>query len=171
MKRSSAGYTLLEVMIAMMLGSVVLSLLAATMARVLGGSQLAQDHLQGSLAVARLAEQFRDDVHATRGVRGERADGRPTSLVLELRDGVSVTYSIDPSGLLRAASVGETPRSRELFFLPGMKVLDWNDDSASSRRVSIDIGRLSDERHPHAIRSRFSIDAVLANDFDPGDRE
>jgi len=163
MMRSRAAFTLIELLVAMVLGSAVLGLLAATMSRVLTGSRSAQDHLQAATSLGRLAEQFRDDVHAAASAHSDRVDNEPARLILERGDDTRVAYAIDPAGLARIETASGAVRRRELFALPGMKVLGWNDDSASTRRVSLEVARLAGD-HDEVVKTRLSIEALLDAD-------
>jgi prepilin-type N-terminal cleavage/methylation domain-containing protein len=163
MMRPRAAFTLIELLVAIVLGSAVLGLLSATMSRVLTGSRAAQDHLQGANSLGRLAEQFRDDVHAAASAGSDALGNEPARLILEQGDGISVAYAIDPDGLARIETASGAVRRRELFALSGMKVLGWTNDSASTRRVSLEVARLAGE-HDEVVKTRLSIEALLGAD-------
>ncbi len=161
-----AGFTLIEMLISMAVATSALGLLAATVSRVLTANDTAREHLQGITSLGRLGEQFRGDAHAADTARLENVDGQARTLHLGLEDGSSVEYAIDAAGLRRTLSVDGQVTHREMFVLPGMQVLGWNDDFETAGRLSLRIARLVHQGDDvQALGKQFSIDAATGRRF------
>ncbi|MEN6493566.1 MAG: type II secretion system protein [Thermoguttaceae bacterium] len=121
MKRRS-GYMLVELLVVIAIGSVMLgmavSLLYALMR--LDRENRAQAHQFASFA--RLAEQFRDDVHTARDWPGPQGDApqkaTAPSWKLQCAGGREVQYHAERGGLLRTEVSDGQIRKRELYRLP-----------------------------------------------------
>jgi prepilin-type N-terminal cleavage/methylation domain-containing protein len=159
------GFTLLELVIAMGIGTVLMGMLAVVMARVLVANAAAERHGEGIAALGRLGEQFRRDARAAADAKTEKSAGQPTRLRFDRLDGTQVEYEIAEAGLRRVVSAAGRVQHREMFVLPRMKILGWNEDFDATGEISLIVGR-TDLRgdHEQAIASRFSISAPLGRD-------
>jgi len=164
MKRPSRGMTLVEVTLAMMIATALVGLLAAAISQVIVFSSSAGEHLQAVAALGHLGEQFRRDVHAARSAQIEAPPGRPERLRLDMRADRPIEYTITAAGLERLAASADRPPHRELYALPGMKLLGFK-TQADRRELSLVVGRMA---HPTAADSplagEFSITATLATE-------
>lgn len=166
MKRTIAkksGIMLTEVMLCMAIGMVLLGIITTMFIRVEVMNPAARDHLQSTVTLGRLAEQFRQDVHAATEATASEI---PTARLRLQRPGdVRVEYEAVDRGLRRTMFQGDQAQQREQFVLPGMKVVGW-DVRDSGREVSLTVGRLLQQAGDEqaAIRFRFLITARLARD-------
>jgi len=174
------GISLVEVMITLTIGSVVMGVAAMTLGTLFRNERVARDQLSQGVQLARLAEQFRRDVHAATAVAAEGDDENATSQwKLDLPSGGTVTYRAvyrETDGeLLRTETTSEqgAVARRDAFALPAnttaaIEVLehDVQEDRAatlvrlviSPADVDPNIAGRSSPKRP------IDIDAVLAKD-------
>lgn len=154
--------TLVELLFAMFVATILTGTLAVVMFRVLSSEDSTARHLETIVALSQLGEQLRSDAHAASDARVEPLDGQPRVLHLDLPDGKTVQYTIDDCGADRLAERAGQVVSRERFTLAEMRCLAWQDEIASSRRVSLVIGRLARQGDdPTAVKSKFTIAGSL----------
>jgi prepilin-type N-terminal cleavage/methylation domain-containing protein len=160
--RSRTGYTLIELLIAMTIGTALMGTLAVLMARILSSNAAVKEHLQSVAALGRLGEQFRRDVHAATAAE---VDGEVRRLRLDAPGRESIEYEICDAGLNRVVLRAGQAQAREQFVLAGMKVLGWNENSASTGELALELGRLArqDQDEP-TVSSTFSITAALGRE-------
>jgi type II secretory pathway component PulJ len=162
MMRRLRGISLVEVVIAMAVGIAMLSVLAATVAKMVHASAASREHLQTVATLGRLGEQFRRDAHLAQIATIDDAGDGPARLELAGEAGRTIRYDITPSGLQRVAAAAGEPERRELFVLPGMKFLGWTMDE-DHREVSLAVGRLARPASENEVlRGQFSLTAALA---------
>jgi len=155
------GTMLIELVVAMVVGSVVLGVTVAVLYLLMQTQGIARYHLHQSTGLSRLAEQFRRDVHAASVVLPQGGTG---SWKFELGRGHAVTYRAQSSGLLRVENGPQaTPRREEFALPPGTDVSIQFDQEASATVVSMSLAPAADAVKPVERRvARF--DAVLAAD-------
>jgi type II secretory pathway pseudopilin PulG len=158
-RRKQAAFTLLELLLAILLGAAVMTVAIGLLARVIGASSAAADHLRGVVTLNRLGQQFRDDVHAASQAAVETAQRRAVRLVLT-RGSDRIVYEVDPSDLLRREETAGRDARHEVYVLPGMKVLDFS-AAAAGGPVSITIGRTAPRPDGGTVISgQFELTAV-----------
>ncbi|HEY2894218.1 MAG TPA: prepilin-type N-terminal cleavage/methylation domain-containing protein [Pirellulales bacterium] len=162
------GSTLVEVLIAMLLGSAALGLLTTTMAAVLRRSDSAGNHLEAMSGLARLGEQFRRDVHQASSARAVSEMNKPGSLMLEGTGGVSVVYRECPGGVLRESVRDKVVTARERFGLPGLEVAHWQAGTSSGEQVALELDREAALGTSSAAQGRFTISANLGSNLPSG---
>ncbi len=161
------GIMLVEVLLAMVVATALIGMLAAVVSRMISANAAAQEHLRTVVTLGRLGEQFRRDVRASHHATFEEANDQPARLKLDDDADRSIEYEITPAGLERVVSSDGETEQRELFVLPGMKFLGWNMED-DGRAVSLIVGRLARPRRNDAtLRGRFSIVASLAKHESP----
>jgi hypothetical protein len=159
--RAHWGHTLVELLIAMVMGAAILSIAGTLVARMIASNSAAGEHLRGVVALSALGQQFRRDVHATTSAVAGDEDDQPPRLTLNLADGSRVEYEALAAGLLRAQKSDAQSQRRELFALRGMKVLDFKADHADRGEISIVIGRLAQRPGDESVvAGQFEITAV-----------
>ena len=148
------GFTLVEMMVAISVGTVLLGLAALLIGSLMKLDRAGRARLAEESRLDRLAQVFRADVHAATGL----APGAPAGeLRLILPGGRSVAYRAGPGAVVRARPDGE-----ERFALPpgSMARLDVGRSS-----VGLTVGR--EPGHPG-----LRVEAVPGTDHrfaDPGD--
>jgi len=162
MTRSRVGMTLIEVMLAMVIGTAVMTVLAVTASRMLLSNDVAHQHVQTITALGRLGEDFRHDAHAASQVTlSGSGDAQQLTLTSEMDH--KVIYQFVSGGVERMVSRNDQLRGRELFQLPGMRPLGWNLDE-DRREVALKIGRLArPNTQDETLHGQFSILAALRN--------
>jgi hypothetical protein len=168
MKRNLAaksGMMLVEVMTCMVIGMVLLGIITTIFVRVVVMNPTAREHLETTITVGRLAEQFRGDVHAALEATNSEADAPSARLGLQWPGNVRIEYELADNGIRRAMFEGDQIRQREQFVMSGMKVVGW-EIKTQDREVSLIVGRLlrRDGDDSQSIRYRFPITARLARD-------
>jgi prepilin-type N-terminal cleavage/methylation domain-containing protein len=164
-KTRRTGMTLIEVATAMAIGVVLLGLAVTMLARVIAANATAGEHLEGIVVLDRLGEQFRRDVHASASAKVGNGAAAPERISLTACDGSQVEYEIASSGLRRTKNAPGQPPSREVFVLPGMKVLPWKENTDANGEVSLWIGRVAHRTgDDETINGQFAIRAFIAGD-------
>jgi prepilin-type N-terminal cleavage/methylation domain-containing protein len=166
--KARRAFTLVEVMIAMLLGSAALGLLTTTMAAVLRRTDSAANHLDAMTGLARLGEQLRDDVHSASSARAVSGVGKPGSLVLEKSGGVSVTYRDCPGGVLRESIRDKVVTARERFGLPGLEGAHWQAANSPGEQVVLELARAAPSGTGPTGQGRFTVTANLGSNRSPG---
>jgi prepilin-type N-terminal cleavage/methylation domain-containing protein len=139
MKKRSSGFSLVEMLVVISVGTVLTGLAVTTLAGMLHASRAMNEHVYRIATIRRLAEQFRDDVHAAlasrslsekdlgnkdpkdKGLAGKGVEekGRPTAQRFDLAPNHVVTYTLQQGVVDRTEEVDHVVRSRDSFFLPG----------------------------------------------------
>ncbi len=164
-RSAHAGYTLIELLLAMSIGTVLMGILAVTMSRIMTSNAAVGEQLQSITNLGRLGEQFRRDVHAATSAQVGRDGEIVRRLQLASTEDAVIEYEICDAGLNRVARRGGEVQGRDQFALNGMQVLGWNEDSATTGQVTLDVGRMTHhgELEP-TVATRFSITAGLGRD-------
>jgi type II secretory pathway component PulJ len=118
------GHSLLEVLVAITGGTVILGILVCALQLLFRNEQLTRLRAADSASADRLAEVFRDDVHAAADVKladgsGEAQSAR-RSCQLVFAGGGSVSYRAEPGCVVRAQSPANDATAGESFRLPAM---------------------------------------------------
>ncbi len=162
MIRPRDGMTLIEMMLAMVIGTAVMTVLAVTASRMLLSNDVAHQHLQTITTLGRIGEDFRGDVHAASQVAIAGSENAQ-QLTLTGETDRKVVYQFVSGGVERLVSQNDQLRGRELFQLPGMRPLGWNLDE-TRREVTLEIGRLArPNTQDETLHGQFSILAALRN--------
>ena len=168
MRRStsrSAGLGLVDVLVAIVVGTALMGVPMATMSRVISSNSTASDHLQSTVVLAQLSEQFRRDVHAAIEVRADQATGPAQTFIFQLSPAERVEYEVSDGALRRTLFSADQVRHREVYVLPGMKVLGCEVHPENRGEVALLVGRLAPMGlDPTAVRSRFRIVAYVAHE-------
>jgi hypothetical protein len=168
MKRTvgkKSGVMLVEVMLCMTIGMMLLGIITTIFVRVVVMNPVAREHLESTITLGRLAEQFRRDVHAALQATSSAADDPAARLSLQCPGNVRIEYELAANGIRRALIQDEQVRQHEQFVMSGMKVVGW-EIQTPNREVSLMVGRLlqRDVDDEAAVRYRFPITARLARD-------
>lgn len=153
---TNSGYTLVELMIAMMIGGAILAVAGTITSGVIASNSAAADHLHGVAALADLGHVFRGDVHATT----RAAAGPPLTLALTLADASEIKYEVSAAGVSRTRAVDGKAVSQEAFHLRGMRVLGFKANDPSGQ-IAIVVGRaVSRPGEDDLVVGQFEISAV-----------
>lgn len=115
--RRRPAFTLIEIVAVLAVTSVLLAIAVGLLHALFQFQEGGRERLRQRVAMDRLAQQFREDVHAARGLTGEGV-GR-----LQLAGGRTIQYWVESDALARSEREGDKPVSREGFPLPpGAKV-------------------------------------------------
>lgn len=120
MKRRT-GYSLVEMLVVMATGSIILGLSVGLVGLAMRNGHVGSDHLRRCTVLARLAEQFCDDVHAASAV--DPVDNAPDDpdgsgwrfTVQRIR---TIEYRRTAGELTRVEHFGQEIRRRDYFALP-----------------------------------------------------
>ena len=107
--KKQTGHTLIEMSIVIAVLSVILTVGVGVIHGLLRAGGAARNALAEQMTLGRLAETFRDDVHASgdfHEVAAAENDSRPTAWELEQADGATVVYRLEEGRLVRS---GKTP--------------------------------------------------------------
>ena len=124
------AHSLVELLLAMSACTVILTMSAALIHRVLFVHSKTQAIIGGERAALRLSEHFRRDVHAAESAEKGVINGAGgVVLRLKLTGGQSIEYRRAEGTVLRVLLEGEAVRSREEFDFPGEIELAIRDES------------------------------------------
>jgi type II secretory pathway component PulJ len=112
------GASLVETLTAMTIGSVVVGIAASLVGGMLHLSRQGQRQLEDSLTLARLAGEFRNDVHAAARVERLAAEGQAGPGVRLVAPAHSVQYRSVGAELQRVETRGGAVHSRQHYRLP-----------------------------------------------------
>jgi len=117
MKKRNRGYSLVEMVVVITVGTVLMGIAVTMLGALLHASAAMNGHVRHITTVRRLAEQFRDDAHAAVSTQslditgledGEDASGRS----FELASDHIVTYEFRSGSVDRIEEVDRNVRSR-----------------------------------------------------------
>ncbi len=109
------GFSLVETLVVMSIGTVVLGIAVSMLHVLMRAERSGRDHAAQTGILARLAEQFREDVHAAVGqTPGPLKDGWKFALPNDR----TVVYRTLPGELRREESVAGKPLRQESYVLP-----------------------------------------------------
>jgi prepilin-type N-terminal cleavage/methylation domain-containing protein len=114
MRRSA--YTLVEMLTAISVGSVLMGIAVSLVIVLLGAEQSGRTHAERSESLRRLADQFRRDVHAAVGETAGAEDRHGCRL--RLADNTSVQYTVGGNGVSREERADSKTVRRESYVLP-----------------------------------------------------
>jgi prepilin-type N-terminal cleavage/methylation domain-containing protein len=155
------GFSLLELLMVIMVGSVLLGLSAGLLHALLKVDRSGRAHLAGLAREARLAHLFRLDVRAAH--RGWTVD-KAGKLALDLGDDHTVEYVAQGKELHRVERMRDAVRNQDAFALPRDGAVRFDIEP----RGPITVVRLAIERAPATVdsvtRRATQIESVLAQD-------
>ena len=129
------GHTLLEMTVVITVGATLLGIAVSLIHVLMRAEQNGRTHVERYVTMARLADQFRDDVHAAAG--RPTAEGQ-TAWHLELAADRTVRYATDPGEITREERMGEKIVSRESYNMPdGYTAAIAPDDATIPALVSL----------------------------------
>ncbi|TWU28054.1 prepilin-type N-terminal cleavage/methylation domain-containing protein [Bythopirellula polymerisocia] len=123
------GFTLVEVMAAISVGSVLLVLSLGVVHRALNLESNSRDQARVSHSLTRLSHDFRHDVQRAMDVDL----GQEAALVLSMANESTVTYTIAEKYLLREQVLDDGVAQREFYDLPPEAVVQFLESEAPSR--------------------------------------
>ena len=159
------GISLLEVITAMTVGSVIVGLAVGLLYTLFNTQSMARDHLHQNTVLCRLGEQFRHDVHAaTAAVKDDTTNHAAPAWRFVLAAEHAVTYRAEPGRIIRVETAGAgNPRREEFFLPPGTAASIDVDKETSPTIVTLHLTPAAGApKMPGSRSARF--DAVLAAD-------
>jgi prepilin-type N-terminal cleavage/methylation domain-containing protein len=160
MKPFRRGYTLVEMMFAITLTSIVLATVGVMLHGVFRVQRTMADHTQFLDHLSRLAEQFRNDVHQAQSV-----EPAGQSCVVSFRDGKQIEYRVAADGISRTVRRGKEILGRDTHFLPIEFAGQWKLDAADAGAKPIATLIVSPVPRENAESQddlrQFRIDAVV----------
>ena len=168
MKRRK-GFSLVEVLVAITVGSVLLAVAVGLLYSLIEVDRTSREHLRLRIAAARLADQFRRDVHAAVRLIAPPAEAEagaeaPAAWQLELPPDRAVEYRLEEDSLLRTEQASGEVVKREWFRLPPHAVASIRISAGQSPSI-VSLRITPDVKPPEAPAWRpVRIDAALATD-------
>jgi hypothetical protein len=121
--------------VVMTVGATLFGIAVSLMHLLMRAEQSGRTHVERYATMARLADQFRDDVHAAAG--RPVAEGQ-TAWRLELAANHTVRYAAEPGEITREERMGDKTASRESYKLPDdYTAAITSDEAASPSLVSL----------------------------------
>ena len=111
------GYSLIEMIVVMTIATVIVGLAAAMLHLLLRTERNGRQQMHRSAALARLADQFRSDVHAA-AHQPVPDDANPSCWTFELKAGRNVQYRGQAGQIERVETLGGKIERRESYALP-----------------------------------------------------
>jgi prepilin-type N-terminal cleavage/methylation domain-containing protein len=154
------GFTLIEIIVAIAVATVVLAAAVALLHALLRADAAHRDAMQRSAAVDRLTQQFRDDVHAAVRVAGASPDWQ-----FDLPGGRSVAYQMTADGIVRIEKAGQAVAGRESFSLPAGAVARIETAMrGGATLVRLTVVPAAGDDAQSVSAAPYRIDAVMAAD-------
>ncbi|MFN0055114.1 MAG: prepilin-type N-terminal cleavage/methylation domain-containing protein [Planctomycetales bacterium] len=165
------GVSIVEILIVMSIGSVIVGTTITTLHLLLRSERDQARGVRTASTTARLAQVFREDVHAMREARIIPAEGdEPERLQLTDALGARVEYAANGHVLTRIDSRGAGPHHQEAFHFPldSSVQFDQQDQSSSVaialRLAAGELGRRAPDAPARPGRS-LRLEATLGRDF------
>ena len=155
------GFSLLEMLVAVTVGSVLMGIGVAILTLLLRLDRTGREHAHRAVVLGRLAEQFRDDVHAALRPMPAGTDHR-APWRLDLGPDRTVSYRITPESVERDETAPGKPVRHESYPLP----------EGCAARVSLSADRTAQVASlivapagtPSPTSHQLRVDAVLGRD-------
>ncbi len=164
--RHREGWTLIELVATMTVATTMFGVLFALIHGLFRLERRAREELHTRSSLARLAAQFRDDVHAARALAPAPAGNGPSAAgwVLRLDGDRRVEYRVVEEGLDRVERVGDRVERRERYRLPEKMVATL--EAQSEQDGSMAVLRLApdDATPPEPGSHRVRIEAAVGFD-------
>lgn len=171
LRRAVAGFTLIELAVAITVAAVVAGGAVALFAGLLGLDRQGRGDLATAIARDRLAEQFRADVAAAADCKPIDEKNPAVGIVLSGPSGQTVRYVAGEGQVERLVAAGETSAPRELYRLGDETRTSFQIATGSPVLVSATIDAIVSGPRPiqplpsgAEVRRRLSIVAVLGRE-------
>lgn len=153
-KRRRLGFTLLEMVAAIAIGAMVLAIITIVVARMMRMEQKTRSQVMQLDSVSRLANQFRDDVHAADDVM--IADKNPAlTLTIDEPEKAKIEYKVDGRILNRLEERAGQVVGREGFRLPVEAKVAWTTEEVGDARF-VRMRLLPDHRYDLVVVAQLS---------------
>jgi hypothetical protein len=117
-----SGVSLVETLVVMTVAGVMMGLAITTIHLLLGAEHEATKSMRYNASVARLARDFRDDIHAARAVELPATEpGKPAALIASTAGG-QVRYELDSHLATRVETAGGEANREVFYFPPGSRL-------------------------------------------------
>jgi len=167
-----AGFTLVEMLLVISLSSIVLCTVGVIFFGLHSAQRALGEHQTSIDNIARLAEQFRDDVHSAASAQitpaAESAANNESPhdiLKLSQADNKTIDYEFEGNDVTRVVRTGDQVMGRESYALPERSQVQWQlDDVASStaKRASVHLSYpLGDHELQFSDQRQMKIDAIV----------
>lgn len=165
------GFTLVEMLVAMMVGSVIAGLGVTLIGSLLRAEGAGRRHLAETRSLERLAKRFGADVHSASDfaapVRDARLEGAQSLGVFRAAENSSVEYQLRGEDLIRCVSQGGALVRQEVFSLPDMHLARIVAEPSRAPRMLLLLIERSEGIPPPrfaAVRDGWSVVAELDRD-------
>ena len=156
---SRIGFSLIEVGLAMIIGSVLFGAAVILFSRLLTAQGQQRTNNEQLVQYAHLAQLFRDDVRAAVDA-SRRGEEDHTTLALDLRDGRRVSYTVQKQSLQRELRSGENLEHRETFRLGPNAVELQVVDRGGAQHAALSITRKEED----SARLLMEVTAIVGRD-------
>jgi type II secretory pathway pseudopilin PulG len=162
--RRRRGWTLLEAIAALTVGSTVFGIAVQLLSLTMHAAEGARDRAASAGAMARLAERFRADVHAAREIVVPQPKDNAARWTVKLSADERIEYEFRDGALQWTKYAGDAVRARDAFTLspgiePGLELEPKHNPVIASLLLKRG-AESGDESAEHAIR----IDARIGRD-------
>ena len=137
-RRSRRGWTLVEVVLATSLGTIVVGVAVEMLGLAMQADSVGRDRLAAAAALDRAAEQFRSDAHLADAVTAPAAKQGTAQCTLQLPDGARVEYAYTPADhTLRRTEyrAAAAMHSRDAFMLADGAAVHWETRAAEGSTI------------------------------------
>ncbi len=155
------GFSLIEMLVVIAVSTVLMGVAIGTLGLLFRAEGSGRDHAGQAAHTARLADQFRSDVHAA--IRPITAEGGPTGQwQLALPNDCTVTYRAAPGEMERRQEVGGKLLRRECYVIAAKDAAEiaFHADSSPPTATLV----IRSPATSTAAAREIRIDAVLAKD-------
>ena len=165
---SQPGYSLIEMLVAVTIASLVLTSVAVALHSLFRVDQHLRREVVQSTSLSRISFQLRSDAHeANSATLDQTGEGRPR-LVLTYTEGRTVTYAAEEARIVRLVQQDEKVQHREVFYLSERTTVSCRTENVEEKTLVIlefVYHKGAIEGAPDAERMQ-RIEAVVAMDGD-----
>ena len=162
---SRRGITsLVEVLVAISVGSTVFMLASTLVVRLMRGTQEAQVHASEALSISRLGDQFREDIHAATDVQVAKAG---QALEISLPEGAQARYELAGNQIRRSLMADSIVKQREMYQVHDLKAAKFTLGQGETKGEQPRLAMLIAQRGaktPAGSSRRLTISAVVGRD-------
>jgi hypothetical protein len=112
------GLSLIEAIVAMIIASTIFGMSVELLTLIKNETATGRDQALSAASLARLAEQFRADVHAANAISQNKTDGGLILWTMKMPDDKRVEYEPRAEGLRRTEYRDDKVHARDTFVLP-----------------------------------------------------
>ena len=166
-----SGFTLVEMLVVLSVAAVMLGVSVSTIHLLLDAEREAARSVRFNTSVARLAQAFRSDIHASRHVELPASEAGKPIVLVATADGGQIRYELDEHLATRIETEGGRQVHREVYYFPlhsRMRFEHQPDQKLVRLEIDMAAGVSGTRAVPSAVsdgpKRQLAIEAALGRD-------